>query len=70
VRVSREGRTHQSHGTGLWYVALDNHGEMVQLVRSGFPLSRIITHRFPLEKAQEAFDVFMSRNAGKVIFEY
>ncbi len=55
---------------GSWYFALDDYGDMVQLVRSGLPLARIITHRFPLEHAQEGFDLFMSGETGKVIFEY
>lgn len=32
------------------------------------PLKDLITHRFPLEHAREAFDVFMSGNTGKVVF--
>jgi threonine 3-dehydrogenase len=39
-------------------------------MRSGLPLARIITHHFHLDNAQDAFDVFMSGNAGKVILEY
>ncbi len=54
---------------GSWYFALDDYPEMVKLVQSGFPLSRIITHRFPLENAQEAFDLFFSGQTGKVLFE-
>ena len=55
---------------GSWYFGLDDYGEMLQLVRSGLPLSRLITHHFHLDDAQEAFDVFMSGNAGKVVLEY
>ena len=28
----------------------------------------MVTHRFPIERAQEAFDLFDSRRAGKVVF--
>jgi len=55
---------------GSWYFALDDYPEMVKLVQSGLPLSRIITHRFPLDHAQEAYDLFMSGKTGKVVFEY
>jgi propanol-preferring alcohol dehydrogenase len=33
------------------------------------PFEKIITHRFPLEKAEEAFTVMESGKSGKVIFE-
>jgi threonine dehydrogenase-like Zn-dependent dehydrogenase len=33
------------------------------------PFDKLITHRFPLEKAQEAFAVMESGKCGKVIFE-
>lgn len=55
---------------GSCYFGLNDYGEMLQLMRSGLPLARIITHHFHLDDAQEAFDVFMSGNAGKVILEY
>ena len=55
---------------GSWYFALDDYPEMVQLLQSGLPLSRIVTHRFRLDDAQEAFDLFMSGNSGKVVFQY
>lgn len=54
---------------GSWYFALDDYPEMVKLVQSGLPLSRIITHRFPLDRAQQAFHLFISRNSGKVLLE-
>lgn len=36
--------------------------------RTGLHLSDLITHRFPLESAQEAFDTFATRETGKVVF--
>jgi propanol-preferring alcohol dehydrogenase len=43
--------------------------ELVRLLqRSGLHFSGLVTHRFPLEKAQEAFDLFESRQTGKVMF--
>ncbi|MBC7237183.1 MAG: alcohol dehydrogenase catalytic domain-containing protein [Chloroflexi bacterium] len=43
--------------------------ELVRLMkRQGFHFHDLVTHRFPLEKAQEAFDTFASRKTGKVMF--
>ena len=41
--------------------------EMVTLVRRGLPVEEIITHRFPLEQVEEAFEVFGSGQCGKVV---
>lgn len=38
------------------------------MLRQKLHFSNLVTHRFPLEKAQEAFDLFASRNTGKVMF--
>ena len=44
--------------------------QMTQFLRSGqFDPSPVITHRFPLEDADEAMRVIKSGEAGKVIFE-
>lgn len=54
---------------GSRYFALDDYPEMVRLVESGLPLSRLITHRFRLDHAQEAFSLFFSGESGKVLLE-
>jgi threonine dehydrogenase-like Zn-dependent dehydrogenase len=43
------------------------YGEMLTLVRRGLPIEEIITHRFPIARAEEAFAVFGSAQCGKVI---
>lgn len=43
------------------------YNEMVALVRRGLPIEEIITHRFPLQEAEKAFEVFGSGQCGKVI---
>lgn len=43
------------------------YNEMVALVRRGLPIEDIITHRFPLERAEEAVAVFGGAQCGKVI---
>jgi propanol-preferring alcohol dehydrogenase len=41
---------------------------MSKLVTCGLPIEKIITHRYRLEDAKEAFSVFSSGDCGKVIF--
>lgn len=40
------------------------------LIRGRIHLSDLVTHRFPLESAQEAFDLFESDETGKVMFTW
>ena len=43
--------------------------ELVRFIlRQGVHFHDLVTHRFPLEQAQEAFDLFVSRQTGKVMF--
>ncbi|TKJ47753.1 alcohol dehydrogenase [Candidatus Aerophobetes bacterium Ae_b3a] len=53
---------------GSWYFNAGEHEELIRLVRRGVKTEEIITHRFSLEKAQEAFSTFVSGESGKVIF--
>jgi threonine dehydrogenase-like Zn-dependent dehydrogenase len=62
-------------GLGERYVTGSNmftHHDYFALVelmqRRGLHFSDIVTHRFPIERCQEAFDTFASRAAGKVMF--
>ena len=43
-------------------------GEMIRLIRNGLPVDRIITHRFHLTQAEEAFRTFREANCGKIVF--
>jgi len=43
-------------------------GGMIGLIRSGLPVEQVVTHRFPLEQAETAFDVFRKGECGKVLF--
>ena len=38
------------------------------MARRKLHFSDLVTHRFPLERAQEAFDTFATRETGKVVF--
>jgi len=42
--------------------------EMVALVRRGLPVEQVVTHRFPLAQAKEAFALFRSGKCGKILF--
>jgi len=41
--------------------------DMVSLVEGGLPLLDVVTHRFPLRRAEEAFALFASGQCGKVL---
>ena len=55
--------------TGSWFYHFSEHAGMLELFRNGLPVSTLITHRFPLEQAGEAFRA-MEGKSGKVLLEY
>ncbi len=42
--------------------------EMVEIIRNGLWADKVITHRFKIDEARNAFDVFLSGECGKIIF--
>lgn len=38
------------------------------MLRQELHFHDLVTHRFPIERAQEAFNLFVSRKTGKVMF--
>ncbi len=44
--------------------------KMTQLIRGGLDVSPVITHKFPIEDFDKAFNVIESGNCGKVILEW
>ncbi|SEE52821.1 L-threonine 3-dehydrogenase [Rhizobiales bacterium GAS191] len=44
--------------------------KMVAMLQSGLDLSPIITHRFPIDQYQAAFDTMLSGSSGKVILDW
>ena len=40
--------------------------EMTQLIAGGFPLMKTVTHRFPIERASEAFSLFATGECGRI----
>ena len=56
---------------GSFVGSIHEHWELAPfLVEKKIDLSRIVTHRFSLERAQEAFRVFDAGHTGKVVFEW
>jgi threonine dehydrogenase-like Zn-dependent dehydrogenase len=55
---------------GSWYFARYQFYEQVELVRRGMQPRRLITHRLPLEAAQEAYELMDAGECGKIIFTY
>ncbi|MDX1489019.1 MAG: L-threonine 3-dehydrogenase [Acidiferrobacterales bacterium] len=44
--------------------------KMTQLLRSGCDISKVITHRFPIDQHAQAFEAVRSGESGKVILEW
>ncbi len=56
---------------GSFVLPIHMYYEMLRLIlERRVTLEAMVTHRFPLEKAQEAFALFDSGKTGKVIFEW
>jgi len=52
---------------GAWFYHVREIPGMIRMVCNGFPLHKLITHHFPLDRAQEAYSLFADGRAGKVI---
>ncbi len=44
--------------------------KMVAMLQTGLHLSPVVTHRFPIDRFQEGFDVMRSGRSGKVILDW
>jgi threonine 3-dehydrogenase len=44
--------------------------KMMSMLQSGLDISQVITHRFPVDRFQQGFDVMMSGQSGKVILDW
>lgn len=57
--------------TGSNMFTSSDYYELVRMMlRQNLHLSDLVTHRFPLEQAQLAFDTFAGRETGKVVFSW
>jgi threonine dehydrogenase-like Zn-dependent dehydrogenase len=54
---------------GSWACTVPEHYEIIDLITSGMPIERIITHRYEMDKAQEAFSSFFSGQAVKAVIQ-
>lgn len=52
---------------GSWYYNPADYHEIIALYRRGLRVDDLITHRFPLEQADQAFATFASGESGKVL---
>jgi propanol-preferring alcohol dehydrogenase len=56
---------------GSYVMPIFMYWDLVDLIREhGLPIEDMITHRYPIEQAPEAFELFDSGRTGKVIFEW
>jgi threonine dehydrogenase-like Zn-dependent dehydrogenase len=53
--------------TGAWFYHFAEFPRMLELYRQGLPVGRLVTHRYPLEQADEAFREFAAGRTGKVL---
>ncbi len=44
--------------------------KMVAMLQSGLDISAVVTHRFPIDRFQQGFDVMRSGQSGKVVLEW
>jgi threonine 3-dehydrogenase len=44
--------------------------KMTQLVLSGFPLGKVLTHQLPVDEFQKGFELMESGKAGKVVLSW
>ena len=56
--------------TGSWYYTSSDWPDMLAAHEAGMPYHKLITHTFPVEQAQEAYDTFISGASGKVVLTY
>jgi threonine dehydrogenase-like Zn-dependent dehydrogenase len=56
--------------TGAWYYGTEDYAEMVDLVRSGLPLDRLVTHDLPAAEAPAAYADFLAGRSGKALLRW
>ena len=55
---------------GSWYYQYGQFPAMLEIYRSGLALERLITHRFPMEEAAQAFQLMAAGLTGKAVLHY
>ena len=64
---SRDFNRREIWAVGCWYYFMSEAPEMFDLWRRGLDVTKMITHRFPLADAPEAFELFDHGKTGKVL---
>ncbi len=55
---------------GSWFYHFREYPDMLALYRKGLPVASLITHRFPIDQADEAFRLMSQGKTGKVLLAY
>jgi threonine dehydrogenase-like Zn-dependent dehydrogenase len=53
---------------GAWYFRLNEFAGILELCSRGLQPAGVVTHRFPLEEAQQGYDLMAQQQCGKVLF--
>ena len=64
---SRDFNRREIWAVGCWYYFMSEVPEMIALWRDGLDVTRMITHRFPLNEAPAAFELFERGLTGKAL---
>jgi threonine 3-dehydrogenase len=43
---------------------------MTQMLLTGFPLQKVLTHQLPIDEFQQGFDLMEAGKAGKVVLSW
>ena len=54
---------------GSWNFNIHEYREMVHFYKHNRDLVKLITHHYPLEKAAEAYELFIQGKSGKIVFQ-
>ena len=55
---------------GSWFYHFSEIGPMIELYRGGLPVLDLISHRFSYTQVAEAYELFASRRAAKVVLRW
>lgn len=56
--------------TGSWFFHFSEFGKMLEEYRKGLPVASLISHKFPFDQAEQAFNLFADGLTAKVMLEY
>lgn len=69
LNISDQMIRKQLEAIGSWYFPIWEYGEIASfIVRHKLPLERLVSHTFPLDRGQEAFELFDKSETGIVVF--